>query len=385
MLRTIMAKTTNFRLLLAPVLGIAMLIAVPAGAQGPEPPRRRSVDHGTREDAAPRLREAPRQEELSGEDARRALRHRLEELNAERERLADALRAIDDGVGLEEAGQALRADDRLRLLRSWRELQGNRLRRGPMPDIEGSVPNTDQRGAIRPDHWPDHPDMAADGPRPGRLGDPAGDRHNRPADRDRGGAVPERLEALRSFIRETNPLLWAELERLRANNPERFERMLHEQAQRAASDRQGFEFALRLDRADRELRLLAGRLAERGSPLDDAERSVLRDRIAAGYEARMAILAHRLHHMEQRLSEARRQHMNMLESRDRIIDERLEEIERSLRSPRPDQDPGAPAPRGVSEEDDTAHRGADRDVPRGGRPDIARPPRRDRRGDGGQP
>jgi hypothetical protein len=140
----------------------------------------------------------------------------------------------------------------------------------------------------------------------------------------------EEIERMQGFIREGNPLLWAELERMREAAPERFERMLAEQARRLEGDEEAFEFALRLDRADRELGVLADRLRQRGGALNEDERAVLRSRITAAFEARMQMLGHRLRRMEERMQQARAEHMKMLESRETMIDERLREMEAGL-------------------------------------------------------
>jgi hypothetical protein len=266
--------------------------------------------------------------EITPEQARAAIERRLDELAAERERLRSALEAMDAGKGLDESSRVLLPEDRLRLLRSWRESQEMRLRRGPGgfggPDGPGMSPD---RERVR--EFMERREREMMERHDGEMGEMSGPRvrEERPL-RERMG--PEAIERMQRFIREGNPLLWAELERVRDASPERFERMIAEQARRLEGDEEAFEFSLRLDRADRELDVLTNRLRERGGPINDEERSVLRSRIAAAYEARMQMLGHRLRRMEERMQQARAEHMKMLESRETMIDQRLREMETGL-------------------------------------------------------
>lgn len=311
----------------------------PGGPGGPRPAADR--DRPVEQD-----RSAPPAGEVTPEQARSAIERRLADLESERERLNAALAALDAGQTPEQASAALQPEDRLRMLRSWRSGEEQRLRRWPSgpgeripsrpngPDGPDGGPDGPDGPLGPPDRdgprdWPDqrnrnNPDGPPDGPPSGPEGSES--RWQRRHDR----LDPQQHERMLSFIREGNPLLWAELERLRASSPDRYEQMMAEQTRRMAGDEQSFELALQLDRADRELDLVAKQLHHEGTPLNDAKRSALRVSIAAAYEARMKMLSHRLIRMEERLREAQAEHQRMLQSREAVIDQRLEQIEADL-------------------------------------------------------
>lgn len=321
----------------------AGLLTGAAFAQGPGPrpggqggPRSAERDRPVEQDRA-----AP-PSEFTPEQARSAIARRLAELESERERLNAALAAIDAGQSPEQASAALQPEDRLRLLRSWRSGEEQRFRRWTGRPGEGEPGGPSGSGG--PDGLRDWPDQRNRENPDSPPGPDAGEPHWQ---RSRDRLDPQQHERMLSFIREGNPLLWAELERIRESTPGRYERMMAEQARRMAGDEQSFELALQLDRADRELELIAQRLRSEGGPLSGAKRGALRAGIAAAYEARMRMLGHRLIRMEERLREAQAEHQRMLQSRDELIDQRLEQIETELAGPAPASPPAA-GPRGPS-------------------------------------
>lgn len=166
------------------------------------------------------------------------------------------------------------------------------------------------------------------------------------------GAEPEpvNIDTALEIIKEANPELHARLARLRAENPEDFQRLLDrnmprikELAGQRRMDPEGFPDRLRVFMLQRQAQKLAREIArtpeaQRGPQLD-----LLRGTLNEAFELRLAIARADEARLAERLERLREEIRQKSDGREQEVEARIEQMIRMADAPAATKEPAAPA------------------------------------------